>query len=171
MRPLYHLGQDLLALADLLDACEGGEIPPELDAYFAALQDEQAAKLDNVLAFIAEKDMRAAAAKAEADQWQERARRERRAAEMVRQRLHLFLVATGQPKAVTAAGKTVSVQANGGAVPLVIDPAEPHGNHPLYAVAKTLWAWDTDAIRADLAAGKDLPFARQGERGTHLRIR
>lgn len=95
-----------------------------------------------------------------------------RALERECESLKQHLIATGQTRIETTAGDVVSVQRNGGKLPVV----PTHGDTFDAATLPDQYVRvrrepDRDAIRAALEAGESLPFARFGERGTHLRIR
>lgn len=174
MKTLHELGDELLAIAATLDDYPGGEVPPEVDARLTEiLSTELPTKLDRCLAFVAEKRMRAAAAQAEAEQWQARAKRERKQEEWMLGRIQAVLEATGQDRVVTARGKTVSLQVNGGPPPLEIyagvDWADVATDTPEFAV--TVFGPDKDTIRAALVRGDRVPFAKLLPRGRHLRVR
>ena len=54
--------------------------------------------------------------------------------------------------------------------PLVIDSAiDPKTIDPCYQ--KITIEFDTEAIRSDLSGGIEVPFAKFGEVGTHLRLK
>ena len=65
---------------------------------------------------------------------------------------------------------TWQIQKNGGKVPLIIDE-----DFPVISLPEEYQLWDVkankDAIRKDLEAGKELPYARLGERGESLRLK
>ena len=65
---------------------------------------------------------------------------------------------------------TWQIQKNGGKAPLIIDESM-----PAIGLPKEYQSWDVkvnkDAIRKDLEAGKELPYARIGERGESLRLK
>lgn len=64
---------------------------------------------------------------------------------------------------------TISVQKNGGALPLEIYEGMDPNDYPGHTIVHR--EWDKGAIRQALEDGYELQFARLGERGTHLRIR
>jgi len=169
-RPLHEITADLIDLNTILDDC-GGEIPPEaegrLTAWMDALGAEEGRKLDGFVGWIKELEMQAAAARAEIEQWLMKARvREKRAA-WLRDRLKAHLEATGRTRVETERGRVLAIQSNGGAVPVVVDES---ADLPTEYARVTVTP-DVDAIRKALVAGKELPFARLGERGTHLRVK
>ena len=64
---------------------------------------------------------------------------------------------------------TVSIQANGGKAPLVVDEFDPNAWPTRFQEVKAMPK--LDEVRAALEAGDTLEFARIGERGRSLRIR
>lgn len=168
MRPLYGLTQDMLALNDLLDQA-GAELDAELALWFDRVAAEQPRLLDDLLDLAAEKAMRATAAKAEADQWAERAKREQRGADAVRRRILAHLVATGQTAAETASGRVLRVVPNGGARSVLLadefDPAQLPDD-----LVRVRREPDRAAIAAALERGERVPGCAMVERGQHLRV-
>lgn len=171
-RPLYAIADDLIALNDILDEAEGdlsrcGEAEAAVTAAIDSLAVEQAAKLDGYLNLIRQLRMEAVAAQAERDQYAQKAALRLKRAEMLERRLKEYLEATGQARAQTASGRVLSIVMNGGALPLhlVEGKAVPPEYHQ---VVRQI---DREAIRAALAAGKELDFAELLPRGTHLRVK
>jgi hypothetical protein len=64
---------------------------------------------------------------------------------------------------------TWQIQKNGGKAPLILD------DMPAESLPKEYQIWDVkankDAIRKDLEAGKELPYAHIGERGESIRLK
>jgi myo-inositol catabolism protein IolC len=79
-------------------------------------------------------------------------------------------------RALEAAGKTrvegktgvLKVQRNGGLAPMEI--FDESSIPTKYTPMQISYPLDKEALRRDLAAGKDVPGARLGERGVHLRV-
>lgn len=87
----------------------------------------------------------------------------------LKRRMLDHLLMTRRTKAETATGRTNSVQQTGGAKPVVFDTVEAADVPERFrAVAVTI---DKAAVKAALDAGEEVPFARYGELGCHLRIR
>lgn len=173
-RSLYAIGSDLERLRDVLDASESGEIDPRMasevlaaqaDAWFAALEGEEAAKLDRYCEFLSEQERLAEVARLEAETWKRRATIRSNRAAWLREQLLRHLARTGRKRIQTEKGRTLRVCANGGAAPVVVDrPDELPEEYRAYS-----WKPDTDKLRKALEQGEVLP-AHLGERGTHLRI-
>ena len=163
-RPLYAITAELIALNERLD---DGALDPEIDAYLAGLEAEQAVKLDGYLALLGQLRMEAVAARAERDQWaaKEQARTDRIA--RLEARLKAHLEATGQPKVTTATGRVVSIVRNGGTLPVeykpLIRPSDLPAEYQRVEINKP-------AVREALERGEQLDFAELLPRGTHLRI-
>lgn len=174
MKTLYEIGSALIELNDLCEEIEGdlsraGELSAAIEAYMASLEDQQAEKLDNYVGLIRQLEAEAVAARAEAEQWQQKARRRERRAQWLLENLQKHLDRTGQDRVRTASGREIAVVKNGGEQPLVIDPNATIDCNMDFVYPT--YHWDKTAIREALAAGRELPFARLGERGRHLRIK
>lgn len=170
MPTLYAISDELLALNAALEEC-GGEINavPGLAEWFDRLAEDQGIKLDSYVNLTRQLDMEAAAARSEAEQWLAKAKARERNADSLRARLLDFLVRTGQPKSMTATGRVVAVQANGGRPPVEladsIDPAKLEARFVRYTAAV-----NKIAVAEALERGEELPFAKFGERGCRLKV-
>lgn len=175
---LFDIGADLQAFDDLLNETDGeitsGEAEIALDAFFAELKTAQAEKLDGYGNLIRREESLAAAAKATAEQFLAKAKALENRAKSLKNRLLYFLNFTGQKKATSACGWQFTVCATGGATPLKMDEGITADNALVDArfvrtvTTKTI---DTDAVRKALEAGEQIPWARLGERGVHLRVK
>jgi hypothetical protein len=170
---LYEIGDDLRALANLMDECDA-ELTPEVDAalsaWFAELSGNEAAKLDAYVNLIRIKKMEAAQAREEAEQYLMKARSRENAQGRLEQRLKGYLEYTGRKKIETATKRVIAIQANGGSTPIRIADNLDVNTVPddLVVVRRTV---NLDAVRDVLKGGAVLDWATLGERGTHLRIR
>lgn len=172
-KSLFLLTEEARALDDLLDQL-GGEIPDdEVGAHLSAYLEEHTldlrAKVDGYVSLIAECEFRAEAREAEEKRFKALKEADRRKAALLRDRLKEFLARTNRPKFETDR-HVVSVRRTGGKLPLVVDlaPEElPDGFRQTVTTVKQ----DSDAIRAALARGEELPFARLGEQGNYLFIK
>lgn len=174
MPTLFEIADDLLALVALCDERDGDIDDPDaiaaVEAWFAELEKNQVAKLDGYIGLIRTWEMEEASAKAEAERWAKKAQVRGNRIARLKARLKEYLVATGQDKVTTAAGRTVALQKNGGVLP--IGPAGWEttfslDEYPQFAKKVP----DTAAVRAALDNGAKLPFAEFGERGSHVRFR
>lgn len=172
-RTLFAIGDDLQALANLMDECEaelGPEVDAALTAWFNELAGDEAVKLDGYVGLIRTWEMESAAAKAEADQYAMKARTRDNRVARLKERMKEYLDFTGRKKVETATKRTIAIQANGGAVPVEYLTNEPCDVLPPDMVIVTRRP-DTDAVRKALAEGSTFPGIVLGTRGTHLRIR
>lgn len=191
---LWEIGDDLEALHDLL-AEVGGDVSEEeaetaIDAWLSEVAGAEAAKLDRYGALIRTIEARAEIQQTEAKRLLDRASVNLNHARRLKDRLLAYMDRTGRKKiegnlyAFTAAN-------NGGAAPVQIDDVDPMQVEPRFRVAKLTLACPTDetlealesqcrrldveidtrAVREALDAGEDLPWARYGERGRHIRVR
>lgn len=174
MATLFQIGDDLLALNALCEELPGGELSPEAEAAFDAwaksIADDEANKLESYCGLVKTLEGEIAVAKAEAEQFAMKARTRENRVKWLKQRMLDYLTGTGRTKAVTTAGRTVAVQANGGNAPLWIDPTiAPEAAPVIYQKIRVEFA--TDSIRADLEDGIGPNWARLDPRGNHLRIK
>jgi len=174
-RPLYAIRNDLLTLDEFLGMIEGdpSRLPEQERAitdYMAALETEQAEKLDSLIGYTRELRGRATAAKAEAEQWATRAKALAARADAIEAGLKAHLEATGQPKVTTASGRTVCVQKNGGVAPVILAEAIDPETIPaeFVRVKKEI---NLELVRLFLGTGGTLTFAQLGERGTRLVVK
>ena len=166
-RKLFEITADLLHLQSSID--EDGEIAPELDAWFASLTAEEGVKLDAYINLMRVWAAESAAAKAEAARYTQRAKvRDNRNAQL-EARLRLHLESTGRTSIETATGRPIALRLNGGRLPLIID-GDRRATDVEPRFLKMVSSIDTELVRASLEAGEELPFARLGERGQHLRV-
>lgn len=173
-RKLLEIGDDLQALADLLDEA-GPELEPDIatafDALFRSVADEEAIKLDQCVNLIRRKQAEARAARDEADVYLHHARVRERAVERIELFLFQYLMRTGRTKVATATNRVLSIQKNGGYAPMrFLDPALDPASLPDEFVKKSI---NTEAVRRGLAERNPaaLAIAVLEERGSHLRIR
>lgn len=170
MSTLIQVSADLQAFLDLLDET-GGEMTKEsnqiLEAWFAEVNDAFAAKADGYCGVIRELELRIAARREEAERLTKRVKTDENTVRHLKSRLKEFMDHHRIKKAETRR-YTVSVQANGGLLPL--DISIPATELPTAFQLVKVEA-DTEAIRAALGRGEKIDGVVQIERGTHLRIR
>ena len=172
-RNIFDINDELDQVAEAFDALnDGGTEEAVLEAiekYFGDLLDERDKKLENYARFIRQREFMADVRKEEAKRVAALAKTDENAIGRCKSFLKLLFDQHGWTKIETPLFK-FGVQKNGGKAPLEIDPdVDPNTVNGKYQrVVVTL---DTEAIRADLEAGVEIPFARIGEVGTHLRIR
>lgn len=172
MATLLEISEDLLALELLIDDCtsDDGELDPAvaapLDEWFAQLMEDRDRKLDNYGALVREKLLRAKARKEEMDRLSARIKADENQAKYLKQRMLEFFDRHGIKKLDTRRFK-FSARGNGGLEPL--DKPEDPTTLPEEYQRITVEA-DTDAIRAALSAGVEVPGCSLRPRGRHLQI-
>jgi len=170
---LFDIGEDLRALALLMDECDdelSREATEAFDEWFAELSKNEATKLDGYVGLIKTLEMEATAATAEAEQYLMKARVRKSRVKWLKERIKGYLETTERKKVETATKRTIAIQANGGALPVLLDESIDPASIPdeFIVVSRTP---NTARIWEHLSAGGSLPFATLGVRGTHLRIR
>jgi len=171
-RSLIDITEDMQALDDLLDEC-GGDITgieETVDRWFAELKGELNSKLDGYAAFIRELDLRIAARTEEKERLEMRIRVDSNLQQFLKLRLRDCLASRNQRKVETRRYR-ISLVKNGGKAPLVWSNGRPPAPESVSAEFQRVRVEiDTDAVRQSLESGKELEFARIGERGEHVRI-
>lgn len=145
---LYDEDMDLQMILDTAEAIEG-EIEDKADCY---------AKI------IKELESKQNARKEEAKRLNESAKVFENRVKALKENLYNSMKTTGKTKFATDLF-SFNIAKNGGKQPLVIDSEVPE------EYTKTIIENDTEKIRADLEAGKELPFAHLEPRGESLRIK
>lgn len=168
---LLEIADDFRAMADLMDGLDGGELDEAaeraLSEWFADLGDKQAHKLDSYCALIRTFELRASVRRSEMERLSLLVKAEENKAKRLKDRLKLYLEATGQRK-VDTDRYSVSVQANGGSLP--VEVSVPVDELPIACTQAKLFA-DVDMIRETLLAGGDVHGCKLLPRGSHVRIR
>jgi hypothetical protein len=168
---LLQITSEFQALDELLEEIGGDVSDPRVDAivteWLAELETQMEAKADAYAAYIRELELRAAARREESERLLKAAKTQENTAAWLKDRLKQAMTAA-RLKKIEGQRYTVSVAANGGKLPLILDDTAPV---PVQFLRHPPPVPDTEAIRSALEAGRELEFARLGERGTHLRIR
>jgi len=173
MRPLYDIGSDLEQLRTAMESAPDGEIPAELEAWFAGLEQEEGQKLDSYVGLIKQLIYEGKACEDEYKLWHAKALARGRAIDALEDRLKLHLERTKR-KSITTPGLTkISLCKNGGKRPVTIfaDVPDESPYFKDYFVAETVISPNREKIRQALEAGVELPFAKLEEPGQHLRIK
>lgn len=169
-RTLFDIGEELLRIHELVDDFEIDGPDTELNLWFETIAQEEELKLDAYCSLILQLTMEQHAAKVEANGWLQKAQRRERRVKWLKMRLMQHLLTTGRTKALTASGRKVTVQNDGGAQPLVIDEEVNPRDFP--TLNRVTVEWDKEKVRKELEANGDvLHFAKLAPRGQHLRIR
>lgn len=167
-RTLLDITDDIRALDDIL-AENGGDLSdPQIESVLseweAGLESDLETKLDAYAALITEWEARSEMRAVEAARLQKRAKTDAAAAEALRRRLqYVFEVRNLKP--IETPRYRIALAKNGGKRPLDIHSEVP----PEFLKIST--SPDTDRIRAELEAGKALPFAVLMERGQRISIK
>lgn len=172
-RTLYEIGEDIVALDSLLFEVGGDVSEEDADAAITSFLNENREnlerKLDGYGYLIREQEKDAEFCEAEAERLSRRAEVRRNAVKRLKDRLNDFFTQHGLTK-VQAPHFTLAQQKNGGKIPLEIK-VQPEELPKPYRYEVVSVKADTDKIREALEAGKKLPFATLGERGTHIRVK
>lgn len=172
---IYTLAQgfaDLTVLLEQIDETGADEQSTLLiNNWLAKLDGEVAGKLESVGKFLRIQEMTALAADTEVERLRVRSLAAKRRVTRVKAAVLELLRLARLPRVETDTF-TFTVAGNGGKAPVVVDAVDPDEvarTHPHLVVVRT--EINTDAVRAELEAGKPLPFARLSERGQHLRVK
>lgn len=174
MRTLFQIGEELTALAELMEEL-GGEITDdqvglELEAYFDSLNEDKEAKLERYCWLVKEFEARAESRQQESYRLADLAQQDGRNAKRLKERLKSFLETQNPKKAETRSFK-MWVQKNS-ATPLEYPEAwdaEPASSPERYHETKIIL--NKKLLRADLEAGELVEGCEIGPAGNHLRIK
>jgi hypothetical protein len=175
MPTLFQIADEISVLHDLLTEC-GGELP---DAEAEAAIDEWLAetnlalekKMDSYCGLIREFEARSEAREIEAKRLMAIAGADGNEAKRLKARLKAFFEICGLTKLETPRFR-VSIQNNGGALPLIVPPAwESDPAEAPEAFQRRVIELDRQAIREAIRNEEETHGACLGERGTQLRIR
>lgn len=174
-RTLFEIGAELQAPDALLDDLGGDVSDPEVgaavDLWNASLVADEDHKLEAWVGYVRQLEMEAAVAREEAERFSAKARSRESRIDWLKGAMKKHLELTGRTKATTVAGRTIAVQKNGGKAPLAWTTASVSPDIVGEEFVRVSREVDTDKVRAELEVGRQLPFAKLEERGTHLRIR
>jgi len=172
MSTLLQISDEMRTLDALVAeiAADGGDISQVEDTitqWFNELGEQRDKKVDSYCALIREFELRAKARDEEVQRLQKRVETDLNAAGFLKARLKTFFEEQGIKKIETER-YTVSIAKNGGQQPVVLDETL---IEPEFEKVVTQRKPDMEKIREALDAGRRLPFAHYGERGTRLSIR
>ena len=168
-RTLFSIGDDLETLNDLLDgAGDDTEQINLINDWFSTLGEERDRKLDNYASLISEMQGRAAIRKVEAQRLIELSTSDELRAKQMKDRLKIFFEQHDIRKIDTQRYRLSLC--NNSSRPLVVDPNIATTDLPEKYQKVSIEA-NTTTIREDLKAGVELPFARLGDAGKHIRIK
>lgn len=170
--PLLPIAEEMLDILRQIDAdAEAGsvgEVSPELEERLQAIESRLPHYLDDYVEVVRSLLGYADDCSSEAKRLSTRARSWENKATWLKGRILSTMLALGERKIKTAKN-TVSVCNNGGLLPLQL-PERVELIPDDFVTSRTVIEADKEKIRKELEAGKDLEFARLGERGVHLKI-
>lgn len=168
---LWEIGQDMLALDQIMAECGGDMDDPKVAQAIAEMNDQiindLEVKADNYAAYVHHLLARAKARAEEAERLSARAKVDTNAAKRLRENMKTVLEFAGVKKIETPRFQ-ISIAGNGGKQPIECNVKPDDLPDEL---RKTEFKINSDAIRTKLEAGEEVPGCRLLERGTSLRIR
>jgi hypothetical protein len=166
---LLDIADDIAALSSLLDSEEttNEEAAAAIDKWLAENRDNQREKINSYIRLIRRAELDASLCKAEMDRLAIRKRVKERLVDNLAERLEFFMRTTGQRR-IDTEFYCISIQANGGVQPLILEVA-PENLPEKYQLTAVFG--NKDLIRRDLTNGIPIDGCRLGERGESLRIR
>lgn len=169
-RTLYQLHEDLIRAEQEMQENEG-VISPELEAFLERTDIEIAHKLQALIVVSNEFAMFADRRKFEISRLQTLVSADQAKADQLKARVKDFMESHGYDKVKTDMFN-LSIAKNGGATPLIWEDGVSPESAPKEFVKEIIsYKFDTKAIQDALKNGVELPFVKEGERGTHLRIK
>jgi hypothetical protein len=158
---VWQISQELQRVDEAIERGldDTGEVSEELGRAYQELVEIFTKDSEGVAELIRKKKAEADMFKAQAVRFRDEATKLEKAADTMKRSVMVALEAMGTKK-----HGSFSVCANGGVLPLILTDEIPE------EFIKYEPKQDTDAIRAALDKG-DLPFAKYGERGKHIRVR
>ena len=175
MPNIFDLDNEINQVAEAFDrmeeAGEAVDLLGTIEAYFGELMDQRDAKLDNYARWMDQETAIADARQIEADRLKDLATAGFNRVKRAKETLLRWMDSRGMTKVETPLHK-FGIQANGGFAPVDLAPeyrACPDQLPEEFRVVR--YDPNTVAIRTALEEGRELPFARLGDRGRHLRIR
>lgn len=163
---LYDLTGDVLQLQELLENGEVVDVELLQDVLSDTLEDYDA-KLESYAKVIKNLSANVDAIKAEKDRLNQREKALSANIKALKNRMYESMKATGKTK-VKGELFTVSIQANGGKIPVIVDVPTSELPDELVRIIEEP---DIDAITAYLEKNPECKLAHFGERGEGIRIR
>jgi hypothetical protein len=170
MATLLAICDELRQIDDLIAQHDGEISDPEIagfiDEWLSEANQSLDRKADDYAALVQEMTLRSQARAEEAKRLRVLAEIDERAAQHLKDRLRWAMEQRGI-KRIDTDRYRITVAGNGGKVPMELDESRVPPDYTIQPPPVP----DKERIRADLESGLSLPFARLGERGTHLRIK
>jgi hypothetical protein len=177
MRTLYDIRADVLALESALERVETTDdhdaaerLESELKEFTEQLYHEQADKLESYRVLIAKLENEADAANLESQAFAMLAESKRSRAKLLKDRLKEHMIATGFDELETSTGRKIKLCANGGPLPIAIDPTIDLDSIPTQYI-RVKKSIDADEVRDALRAGAEFDWVKVLPRGKHIRIK
>lgn len=190
VRPKIPMDEAAALLAQMCDAIDAAEPTVDLDsaagaAVVEAFNDAKlnlAEAVDRRIAWIAFVEGQIIAARAARDAWDAQKKRLEALLSAMRQRTAATISEhTAADAKITFRGRLgeLSVRTNGGVLPMEVtlppeltaETLEQFGIDERFYKMRVTYELDSAAVRKALEGGETLPWAKLGERGSHLRIR
>jgi hypothetical protein len=173
MSTLYQINHDINDLENQLEELElNNATPDEHNAFidkWLCLEGELHSKLDNYGIYIRELEARAEIRKAEAKRLEDRATVDINKAKALKESL-LYVFTARDIKKLETKRFSFSRAKNGGKAPLILNEQTPISEIPEEFQTIVIQI-SKETVRKALESGKDLTFARLGERGENIRIK
>lgn len=180
MTTLFQIGADFAALEQLLSEVDETnteslnsllEAQQMFDRWASELDTDQSIKVDAYRAMIRKWESELAVAKAMKEQYQREEKSREGKIRWLKDRMKAYMEFRGLKKIVTDTLGEVRIQTNGGKLPILpegwADGIDPKTIEPRF----TRPSVNTEAVRSALEGGEELPFAKLGERGSHVRVK
>jgi len=161
---LYELQEIEYQLYDALEIVTDEEARQIILDSLTVNNEQIEVKLENYARMIRNKSAEEAMCKAEAKHFSDRAKACGNLVSRLKAGIQMYLASRGLAEH-KAGPFRVKVQNNGGVLPLTV-PGDPE----LLPIKYQAIVADTEAIRADLEAGIEIPGCSLGERGQHVRV-
>lgn len=173
MSSLFEISADLMRLTDMLDDPEIEVDDQAIMDTWEGLEGEFNDKVESWLKVIRNKQADFDSRKAFIDQQRAKNDSDKKTID----RMKATLMSIMQMQNIKTAGTAVlkaTVAGNGGKMPLIWEDDYKDNPSKLpeeYRVEETVYSANQDEIRKALDEGKELPFVKYGERGSHLNIK
>lgn len=169
---IFELDAEINKIAEAFDKLEEAgteqEFLDSVEVYFGNLLDDRDRKLDAYADLVAHYKNLSELRKKESKRLAELAQSDENRADRLKGRLKQYLDFAEITRIDTPYHR-ISVCGNGGLTPLIVDEdLDLNKIHGSYVLIKR--ELNTAEVRASLTAGDDVPFARLGDRGSHVRI-
>jgi hypothetical protein len=165
---LFQIERDLVTLMDARAEADTQARLEGCDEAIAEYVIREVEKVDNIRGYLRHCEVMEAAAAAEADTQKRRAEAWGNRADALKRACVMALGIAGK-KSVEGRTGQLSIRANGGKLPLIIDDetAIPSDYTPMTIT----YPLDKDKLRKALEAGEGVPGAHLAERGVHLVVK